>query len=574
MYDLWPYGGYYPDPAERKLGPAELRETLTAAVNKRDGKAARAVFDHAFWHKTTFTPDWFHLYLAVENKDRDMVKLLTTYGATWTEDEAKIACVNLSDKLDNLHGPLHAAGIKTDYTVKDMQTVDVHTLLSMSQRILIENKKNGHNVAAAEREYNRAVSRVLTQAVLKNDMPLATRVLGFHPDANNPEGIDISEQFAEVLGDFLHSSSARALRFVDTLLKTDTKLQPINLHKISSLILPNHYDLLPALADRQLLPKDTTHLRRDLFHSWTYLQSRIDLDGYVFKVSEDHLKDRQDKHIQAANVLCDRYADISTQEADHYVGLHQRRSKQAPEAVSHMDQSLLNTEFFKHAAFTPTHLNALAEDNTHNTALADAFNKMAQKKTIDGRGLNYFLHRKRFDTVTAALKSGALVPDGIETENILYYLQSSLKKDVVTPEVMECLTLMRDNGAEFFRARRGDYLGTQGPGLAKALLDLDIIQPRDISTAKLRKRCGQIMGIGSLLNPDVKDRHYAMREFLYQVTLEKSHPGKYKPLRQKAGICYQRRHLLEQIASVRRIQTANHNRHPMPPQSKQQRFKK
>jgi hypothetical protein len=575
MYDMWFYGAYYPDPSEPKLGPAALREALTTAIARKDGNAARAVFDHAFWHKTPFKPDWFHLYLAADNKDREMVKLLTTYGATWTPNEAKVACVNLAGKLDNLHGPLHAAGIRTDYTLKDLQTVDASTLLSMNQRILIENKKNGHNVEHAERDYNHAVSRLLTQAALKGDIKLTTRILRFHRDAQNPKGIDISAEFAEALGDFLHSSSARALKFVDTLLDAGIKLQPIDLHKISSLVLPNHYDLLPALNDRDLLPQNKTRLRNDLLHAWTYLQSRMDLDGYILEVSEKHLHAKREKHIEAAGVLCDRYNDISAQEADRYIDLHKRRSKQAPDAVAHMDQSLLNTDFFNKAAFTPAHLHALAEDTPNNIPLAATFNKMAQKKVIDSRGINYFLHKKRFDVVATALKSGALVPDGLETEAIMRYLQSSLKKDVVTPEVIECLTHMRDNGAEFFRVRRGNYLGTSGPGLAKALLDLDIIKPRDISTSDIRKRCGQMTGISSLLNPDITDRHHAMREFLYQVTLEKSNPDKYKPLRDKVDLSYQRRYLLEQLAGIRRIQTANRNN---PPASRktapQKRYKK
>src|SRR5690606_32651616 len=136
MHPMWPDGGFYVDPGERKLGPAQLGDALTQAVQRRDTAAARDVFDHAFWHKTDFHPDWLHLYLAVSNKDREMVKLLTAYGATWTEDQAKIACANLADRLDNLHGPLHAAGIRTDYTARDLETVDVLTVFEMNSRLL------------------------------------------------------------------------------------------------------------------------------------------------------------------------------------------------------------------------------------------------------------------------------------------------------------------------------------------------------------------------------------------------------------------------------------------------------
>src|SRR5690606_3056993 len=110
--------------------------------------------------------------------------------------------------------------------------------------------------------------------------------LELHPNAKNPDGHDISDIFAEVLGDFIHSSSKRALLFVDRLQKAGVKLQPVNLDKISSLTLPQHYDLLPELDRRGLLQDDVKKLRRDMFSSWTFMQENIDLDGYILRIPQ------------------------------------------------------------------------------------------------------------------------------------------------------------------------------------------------------------------------------------------------------------------------------------------------
>src|SRR5690606_204364 len=241
MYPIGPDGaGMFFGLIEQKLDAAELSDALTRAILKKDTARARELFDHAFWNKTAFKPDWFHLYQAVETQNRPMVKLLTTYGATWTEEQAKILTVALADKLEGLTGTLHAAGIRTDYTQKDLQRMDVLPALLMNKRIIDENKKNGVNTAAEEKKFFHAVHVSMANAVLRSDMREAKKLLSLHPDAQNPDGYDVSGIFADVLGDFLHSSSARAITFLDRLLAEGIRLQPVRLDDVSTMVLDQH----------------------------------------------------------------------------------------------------------------------------------------------------------------------------------------------------------------------------------------------------------------------------------------------------------------------------------------------
>lgn len=548
MYPIGPDGaGMYMHLVQHKMDAAELRDAMTRAVSRNDAAGARSLFDHAFWHKTAFKPDWFHLYIAVQNENRDMVKLLTTYGATWTEDQAKVAKLSLGAKCDAFKVLLRGAGIRTDYTAAELQAVAPESALRMNKRILDENRNSGHDVAAEEKTFYRNVHVTMANAVLQNNMPQALAALKLHPDAQNPRGYEVSDIFSDVLGDFLHSSSKRALLFVDRLLDAGVKLQPVNLDKISSLTLPQHYDLLPELDRRGLLQDDVQKLRRELISSWAFLQSDIDLDGYSLRVSETMVAQKRAQFQTAAEVICTPHNTVDAQDVEFFLRQHDRQSPRAPEALSHMDATLLETGFFSHKAFSAENLRHLAETPGLDAHVSAAFNKMAARRDIGGREIGHFLHKKRFATLERAMADGAFVPDRIETENIVDYLTRNMKKEEPSAEIIESLKILKNTGADLSRLRLRDYLGSSKPGMAKALLDLDMIEPRDINRVKLRKRCGATVGIAGM---HIKDRHYAMREFAHQVELEKDDPAQYKPYREKSDVSYQRLYMLRQMKAI------------------------
>lgn len=536
---------------ERKLGPAELRDALTRAVSHKDIEAARELFDHAFWHKTPFKPDWFHLYIAVESENRDMVKLLATRGATWTEDQAKVAKLSLGTKCDAVKVILRGAGIRLDYSDTELATVEPQAALAMNRRILEENRKGGHDVSAEEKTFRRAVTVEMANAVLLNDMPRAKKALQMHPDADKPEGIDVSDIFAEVLGGFIDSSSKRALVFIDRLQNTGVKLQPINLHKISGLTMPQHYDLLPELDRRGLLQKDVAKLRREMIDSWSYMQESVDLEGYTLHIPPQMIEEKQAQFKQAAAVLCTPANKLEADDVNHFIRQHSVRLPRAPKALAQMDHVLLETGFFDNPAFGAEDLRTLAALPGLDTGLAAAFNKKAAQKEISGCGVDHFLHKKRFAVLENALSQGAFVPDRVETEAIVQYLYSRMSKETPSPEIIRSLKILKETGADFGRVRMRDYLGSSKPGMAKALLDLDIIEPRDINRVKLRKRSGP--PANNLFGIDRNDKHYAMREFAMQVELEKIDPGKYKPYRGKENTNYQNLYLLHQMQQYRSL---------------------
>ena len=554
MYPIWPDGaGMFFDLSERKLGAAELRDAMTRAVSRNDMDGARSLFDHAFWHKTKFKPDWFHLYIAVQNENRDMVKLLTTHGATWTADQTKIARQSLGDKCNAFKVLLRGAGIRMDDADKDLAAVAPQAALAMNKRILEENRKAGHDVTAEEKTFLRNVYVEAANAVLQNDMPRALAALKLHPDAQNPDGHDVSDIFAEVLGDFMHSSGKRALLFIDRLQKADVPLQPVNLDKISNLTLPQHYDLLPELERRGLLQGDVNKLRRDMISSWSFMQEDIDLDGYVLHLPQNLIEQKRAQFRTAAEVICTAHSTLDAQDVEYFLRQHDRQTPRAPKAVAQMDAALLETGFFSNAAFTVENLRHLAATPQLDANIAATFNKIAARREIAGKGADYFLHKKRFAVLEQAMAQGAFVPDRIETAAIVDYLTRSMRKEEPSADIIQSLKILKDTGAAFDHLRRRDYLGVSKPGMAKALLDLDMITPRDINTIKLRKRCGAPVNL--LQGMDDKSKHYPMREFAHQVELEKADPAKYIPYRNKAGTSYQRLYLLRQMEQFKKIRS-------------------
>jgi len=549
---MWPEGaGMFIHMTERKLGPDELRDALTRAVQRRDIDAARTLFDHAFWHNTAFKPDWFHLYAAVDTENRDMVKLLVARGASWTEDQAKVAKRALGTKCDAVKALLRGAGIRLEDGDAESVAIEPLAALAMNRRVLEENRKSGHDVSAEEKTFRRAVAVEMANAVLQNDMPRAKKALRLHPDADKPEGYDISDIFAEVLGGFVESSSKRALVFVDRLQNAGIKLQPVDLGKISGLTMPQHYDLLPALDRRGLLQNNVTKLRREMIESWSYMQETIDLDGYTLRIPPQLVEEKQAQFKQAAAVLCTPASTLAAEDVSHFIRQHDIRLPRAPKAVAHMDASLLETGFFDNPAFAVEDLKTLAAMPDLDAGMAAAFNKKAAQKEIGGYGADHFLHRKRFAVLENAMAQGAFVPDRVETEAIVHYLYTRMSKETPSPEIIRSLKILKETGADFGRVRMRDYLGIHKPGMAKALLDLDIIEPRDINRVRLRKRCGP--PATSLFRIDPTDRYYAMREFAMQVELEKTDPGKYKPYRGKENTRYQQLYLLHQMQQYKNL---------------------
>jgi len=549
QFPMWPEGaGMFIYMAERKPAPDELRDALTGAVMRQDISAARALFDQAFWHRIPLKPDWFHLYVAIDRENRDMVKLLSTHGATWTEEQTRVAQHMLGKKCDPFKTLLRGAGIRLADDATDTQALPVQAALEMNQRILRENRKGGHDVSAEEKAFHRALHIEAANAVLKNDMPRALKALQLHPDAQNPAGHDMSDVFALLMEDRADADGKRALTLLDRLRAADVALQPVRLDLLADKISPHHYALLPALAARGLLQKDTTQLRRRLFDLWSYTQENIDIGGMILSAGQSAVAEKRAQFKQAAAVLCTPASPLDDDDVAYFLRRHNACLKPAPDAVPHMDQALLETGFFDNPAFRAAHLKALAETPGLPRTLTDAFHKIAAKKEMADRPIGHFLHKKRFAVLENAVALGVFVPDAAQTEAIVQYLRQCMKKETPSPEIIQSLKILKNAGADFAHVRLRDFLGVEKPGMAKALLDLDLIAARDINRVRLARRGRPDIGV--LLGMRGDDDGRAMREFAAQVELERIDPAKYKVYRDRPGTDYQRlllRHQLEKI---------------------------
>lgn len=75
-------------PEKKHLSARDVSLALHAAIEKRDVGEARKAIEEAFWNKIAFRPNAFHLCRALLDQNREMIRLLVTYGATLSSAEA------------------------------------------------------------------------------------------------------------------------------------------------------------------------------------------------------------------------------------------------------------------------------------------------------------------------------------------------------------------------------------------------------------------------------------------------------------------------------------------------------
>jgi hypothetical protein len=314
------------------------------------------------------------------------------------------------------------------------------------------------------------------------------------------------------------------------------------------LTLSHHYDLVPELDRRGLLQQDVKKLRGDMINSWSHLQETIDLNGYILHIPAPLIEERHAQFKKAAKTLCTPRVQLYEEDIDYFLRQHRSHLPRAPQALKRMDQALLEAGFFENPAFTANALKNLAAAPGLDAGIAAQFNKIAAQKEIGRLSFDSFLHKKRFAVLENAMQQGAFIPDRVQAEAIVDYLTSQMKNEVPSDGIIQSLKTLKNTGVDLARVQMRDYLGTSKPGMAKALLDLDIIRPSDINQVKLRKRCGPPVNI--LQGTDSKSKYYAMREFAHQIELEKTDPDRYKPYRGQEAVSYQKLYLLHQLKMI------------------------
>lgn len=540
MYPMWPYDGFI-DTTERAMSARDWSDALTRALWRQDGDAVRDLFDHTFWFKTDFKPDWFHLYVAVQQESRELVQLMVTRGARWDAQQTAIAAKSFGDKIKPFKYVLAAGGMHIDAPL-DKTKIDALTAIAMDRRLLAENEKYGGAKPQDVAAFNLTVSQLCAQAALRGDAALAKKLYTHHTES--AAGLDLMPLLRlQVIEAPTRFGAPEIINLVDKLKDSGVPLRPVALDALPD-ITGGVYTLVAALDARGVLGGDATALREKLWRSWAYTQEKIFVAVDVpLQLPAETVRHYRAEFAEAAGVLCRNDSHLSPKDVQVFTALHSKNRNR--DAMTHMDETLLAAGFFGNRAFDVESLLQLAQ-NAPTAPLAEAFNRYAQGRAIDDRGAHYFLTPKRFTELVTAMQAKAYMPSPEETRDIVTYLHGRCSRREVPQDVVAAMTALRDCDANFILVDPLRYMGAKHPLLAETMLDLDIVRAKDIKLQRLAAKVTPHAGLrGMFAQPGGSD--YARREFLYRVMYERSYPDKIAALRAKKGLSYQRLYTLEKL---------------------------
>lgn len=536
-----------PAPAPEVLVAARL----TDAVLTGDTAAARRALDEAFWQKLDVRPDGFLLLQAAQRGDRDMVRLLATFGATWTREEAKLARLAVPDESwAKVEGPLRNAGIPTGFSDAELVDVDLFAALDWAKRSLAElSRRDPAAAQAARREVRRLCAAGVAASVQAGDMEAAADILlrrGEGGDGSSFHPLDIAEEL-KLIVTRNPARPEKVFALLDALEKRRLHVQPVEASGHLMWLCPG---LVPGLKARNLLASGE-QARIDLLRTWTALQADIDADGFKLKLDPAFVEAQHARLREVAKALFTPDRPMMAQETVAFMGIHAARARQTPEALARVERALLEMGFFAGHGWGTSQFQELAA-TTQDAKLREEFNRIAYARTIRQVGVKALLSPERFGDLMTAHALGACRANAQETVKILDYLQTRIKDDTVTDDMTAALKTLRDTGADFSQADPNRYFGRKGPGLAKALLDLGIVPAEAFDLSLIAQRHGSRLEL--ITPPGAKG--FRNTEFICQLFLEIAQPQKALPLRGQAGVSYQERLVREWMSGALPMRTA------------------
>jgi hypothetical protein len=413
MYPIWPYDGFI-DTTERAMNAREWSEALTRALWRKDAGAVRDLFDHTFWFKTDFKPDWFHLYVAVQQESRELIQLMVTRGARWDAQQTAIAATSFGDKIKPFKYVLAAGGMHIDAPF-DKAKIDPLTAVAMDRRMLSENEKYGGAKPEDVTAFNLTVSQLCAQAALRGDGVLAKKLYTHHTES--AAGFDLTPLLRQqVMEAPTRFGAPEIINLVDKLKDAGVPLRPVALDALPD-ITGGLYTLIAPLETRGLLGGDATALREKIWRSWAYTQEKIFAAVDVpLQLPAETVRRCRAEFAEAATALCRSDSDLSSKDVQIFTALHSKNRNR--DAMTHMDETLLSTGFFGNRAFDAESLRQLAQ-SAPTEGLAETFNRYAQGRAIEERGAHHFLTPKRFTELVTALQTKAFMPSPEETRDIV-----------------------------------------------------------------------------------------------------------------------------------------------------------
>lgn len=556
------YPEYFPPPPPPKPTAAQLSARLLDAVTSKDIETARRIFETAFWEKIELKPDGYHLLQAAMRGDRQMVNLLASYDATWTDAEAKQARNMVTDlNWAHIEGPLRNAGIRTQFTPAERRDTDALVSIRWAHRAAREAKLRGLPDAESHlRELNSLMTTTLIHYVQSGQVGKAKEILQFRDaklgDGSDGAPLDISSEFRLMQRMYPISRSRGGLGFIDKLLDAGIRVKPVML---TSLDLFLSTELVTELDRRGLLAGAEHDARREILSQLVNMEQVIKLGDRLHDLGAHYIAMRREDLLTAARILFTKQPPAE-RDADTFIYLRQSAAKRTPKALAIAENELMAMGFFDSPAWTAERLRKLAQGAADDFSLTRAFNTKAAQKEMSETALPKLLTPKKFGLVLEAMGPFGWKPNAMDTRRILDYLFEQTQRGM-TDEAQAALKTLIAAKADFSLTDPNRYLGKREPGLARALLDAGVVKPELFDLEKVYARTGEF----SIRAANNKN---AYPEFLCQLILELVDPERYIPHRQSPDRSYQRLFISEWHLNIEPKVRARINNRPQPPRDR------
>lgn len=506
---MYPRGSYFYS-AEvlvseaRKQGEAEARAkdpatALHKAIGDGDAKAARDVMDNVFWNKSDFRPDWLHLFHAVMRDDRDMARMLVTWGATFERDEAKTLARLAGDDWKKATCILKGVGLKTEFSAEEIAYTDHLKMVNMTR----------HAVrylpgAAHQQKFSLYLSTAFedgfAEAVLADNAKQASQLL--ETAMVNPLApLDVNNLFHRLADQDIDT----AVRFVTKAWEQNFVVKPLIL---SSDVIEAHPSIIATLGAKHILDDDQRNNRHHIFSDKIKTEDIVAAAPYLyndrFPVTDEEVR---------AKIL-----PFYKTPHSHAVG-----------------KELLNTEFFKQDGWTTWSLLVISCNDGMEQELKDKFNKLATIKTVQQRPIKSFTKESGYAELKAFSEQGAMKLNAADTIEILGFLQKRSNDGAKIEEARRIITALRDNGSDFSEVDPMQFIGRKDPGVGKVLLDTAIVESKHFDIEILLGKTDKKLQVGTKKG----EKGYSYTEFICQLLLENGDSHRYLNMRGKDDVSYQ-----------------------------------
>jgi hypothetical protein len=497
---------YMPPDPPSPPNKASLTAALKLAVRDKNAEAARQIFDMAFWNNIELIPDWHNLLVAVSLKDRPMIRLLASHGAGWTEEETRCLKEIFPAQWPEFTATLRASGLQVPQDAQ-ASPPDTCVLVTMMKDLLSSAKDDPREMGftKSKSDVDDLLSKGIIRSLAQGQTARALRLLHLRQPAG---AVDFSREFKGLL---LQNGARNAVDILERLHAGRDTIKPVTI----DFIIAKCYPEAVAMLNRRGLLATEQPQRMCVIEAWAEMRHERDYKA-------------------AASILFGSGPSATTAEVEWFTGFYQKAVAKGLPGINEICDKLKEMGFFDARAWTKERLQVFVELAPESSSLKHEFNKKLAYDRFGRMNAKEILKPENCAAFLEAHRKGYYQATSRQTSEIILSLSSQYTRSPVPDAVKEDLRTLKNGNAHFstyiYLGERKNLLGKREPGMAKVLLDLDILKPDDFFLFDLREKANL---------PAAKDRLYweknpgAYGEFYFQVYLEQSYPKEFIPQRGK-----------------------------------------